>query len=109
MGCPMKKPEVKPRRGEGKPGCEDKFLKGDCPTLVQFLTDDKYDDGTPRERCTITLFVEDGKIKAALNDKNVQASMFRSADAVLDVLEALEAALSDGEGDSWYPWKKNRK
>lgn len=109
MVCPMQKPAIKPVGSPGRSGCDDKFLSKDCPLLCAFLTDDKYDDGTKRERSTISIFVEDGKVKAALNDKNVTASLYRSGESILDVVEAIETALREGGGDEWHVWKKSRK
>jgi hypothetical protein len=56
----------------------------------------------------LTLYLEDGVFKAALNDKEADASVFRTGDALQKVLEALEKALANDTAD-WRAWGKKKK
>src|SRR6185369_13315110 len=50
---------------------------GEHAGLRDYLTNGKYDDGSPRQLSTITLFWEDGA-KAALNDRDNHRSLYVS-------------------------------
>jgi len=86
----------------------EKSWEGKHSEIMAFLTDVAYDDGTPRELSTISLFVEDGMFKAALNDKDMRRSLYVTAESMLGALGALEATLLRGGGD-WRPWNKATK
>lgn len=69
------------------------------PTVFQYLTDAVWDDGSPRETSTLMLLVEDGWLKACLNDRAMGRSLWVTGDALADVLAALELHLASGSGD----------
>jgi hypothetical protein len=73
------------------------------PAISEYLTSLAFPDGSERETSTITLLIEDGKIKAALNDRANSRSIWRSGDTVEEVLACLEAAVAD-ERSSWRRW-----
>lgn len=105
----MKKPTEKAKGKQPAMGvCPDKRMMDKCPRVVEYLTTCRWDDGTPRERSTITLFVEEGKVKAALNDREMKRSLYVSSDTLEDVLGALEEGLAD-EGADWRVWKTGKK
>lgn len=78
------------------------------PTLLSYLTDDKYEDGTPRQRSTMSVFVEEGMVKIALNDRQEHASMYVAAEGLGTALEALESKLDAGTGD-WRAWNNRTR
>jgi len=65
-----------------------------APTLYQWLSDDRWDDGSQRATSTLLLFVEDGCLKGCLNDREGGRSVFVTADSVESLLDELEAGLS---------------
>lgn len=69
------------------------------PTLVQYLNDTSWDDGAVRETSTLMLLVEDGFLKACLNDRAMGRSLWVAADGVDAALAALESHLAAGTGD----------
>lgn len=71
------------------------------PALWEYLTVGKWEDGTPRQRSTITFFYEDGLWKACLNDRDGSRSLFVSCPIWNDVLRALERASTDPAA----PWR----
>lgn len=105
----MKRPDGSKTSGNPVPGLLDQAATKMLPLLVEHMTCDAYDDGTKRQRSTVTLFVEDGNVKACLNDREMERSLFRSAGEFLEALEALEKALTQGDESEWRPWNKKRK
>lgn len=80
-----------------------------CPLLVQHLSDVLWDDGKPRTPSTLTIFVEDGRVKLALNDREASASLYVAGDSLKQALGSLEKALSGPGRPDWRAWKGKRK
>ena len=99
----------KPTKTSGGVGARvvvsDAVLEERCPTVLQYLQNDTYEDGSPRRTSTITLFVEDGRVKACLNDRDNDRTCFVTAESLLDVLDALEVSVLD-EGTVWKEGRK---
>lgn len=81
-------------------GCE---LGKRLPLLVEFLSESRYADGSPRVLPTLTLFVEPGLLKACLNDRDQSMVAFVTGSSLLGLLEALETGL---EADS-LDWRQS--
>lgn len=105
----MKRPTktAKPEPGT-KESIPDPMMAKEYPSLSEHLTDETYDDGQSRERSTLTIFVEDGRIKAALNDRDNKQSMYASSDSLRGVLKLLENALANDKAE-FRPWKRGKK
>jgi hypothetical protein len=86
-------------------GCPDERFASEYPSVTEFLTLDKYDDGTARKRSSISLFVEQGVVKLALYDKDGERSLFTSAESLPGALSNLEAALNS-KAPPWVGWRK---
>lgn len=84
----------------------------DCPAIVEYLSSERYPDGSARERSVLSVFIEDGRVKACLNDRDAGRTLWRSADGIEDCLILLETAIVDGTAD-WRKaagsWKGNAK
>jgi len=76
-----------------------------APTLGHFLCDPVWPDGEVRQRSTLVVFVEAGIYKACLSDKDSGTSLWGSCKSFDDLLEALEARLTEDQPD----WRKARK
>ena len=74
-------------------------LMTSLPAVFEFLSSDRYPDGSPRERSTMTVFVEDGVVKVCLSDRDQARTLWRSARTLEDVLLALELSLQDASAD----------
>jgi len=73
------------------------------PAVVEYLTASTYPDGSARERSTISIFVEDGVVKACLSDRDQARTLWRSGASVEDAVMALEGAVVDGTAD----WRRS--
>lgn len=88
---------------------EDKEFAGDYPALYEYLAAVLFDDGTPRETSTLTVFVEHGRFKAAVNDRQNEGVLFCTANTYGELLEVIEECLKSGEGDWRDKSGKRRK
>jgi hypothetical protein len=74
------------------------------PHVWEFISLDKWEDGSPRIPGSITLFAEDGAWKACLNDKGMQLVAFVTARSAEGLFEAMQGALMTGLAD----WRKSK-
>lgn len=90
---------------KGSPGAAGPLggVFGVTPAVMEYLTAASYPDGSPRERSTISVFVEDGVVKACLSDRDQARTLWRSGPSVEDALMALETAIADGSAD----WRRS--
>jgi len=73
-----------------------------APALVEFLTVDKWDDGTARQVGTVMLLVDGVVWKAWVHDRDGRRSCFVSARTPLELLSSVEDVLANSGGD-WRP------
>jgi hypothetical protein len=77
---------------------------GHCPAVWGFLTQGLV-AGKPRRTGTITVFAEDGKLKAAVTDRETGLVAFVSARTGRELLGIVDTGLRTGELD-WRPGKR---
>lgn len=82
---------------------EDSDFRVRYPLIYEFLSATTYSDGSKRRTSTLTLFLDAGGLKVSLNDRDQDFVAFVTADGLVSVLDALEAAL---EADS-LDWRKS--
>jgi hypothetical protein len=104
----MKRAQAETQKAKGKwVPSTDRFLK-DRPTIDAYLTDAWWDDGKPREVCSLTIRVGNGNAMVSLNDADNEQSISTNGEDVNDALDRLEAYLATGN-PSWRAWGKKRK
>lgn len=74
------------------------------PALVDFLCAEEWPDGSERKPGTLLLFMDQGKVKACLSDRDQGLVLFFTVPSLALVLEAADDVLKDGEAD-WRPAK----
>jgi len=99
----MKKPSVDQEKVVGVYGHADEGFVKKFPQINTYMTDAKWDDGTPREPSTLTWSVTSAGWQVALNDKAVRRSYYCTAPTQAEAMKLLEKALADGV-DAWRPW-----
>lgn len=67
--------------------------------LVEMMELSSWEDGTPRQTSTMTLFIDSGSLKACLNDRDGDRTAWVSADSFKGLLDALEKGLRDDSLD----------
>lgn len=83
------------------------FLKG-MPNIARECTDAFWDDGKPRDPCTISIrFGADG-VHLSLNDKECSQSSSTTAKTVEEGMMLLEEALAGGH-NVWRKWQQKRR
>lgn len=103
----MKRPDEQPSTAAPGKWPDEGWAKK-YPALCEFLGDDRWDDGTPREVATLGLKTEDMRIVASLNDHSSARSLYRSGETVEGALRALDKACVD-PGADWRAWKGGHK
>lgn len=79
-----------------------------CPGITEYLSKSLYEDGKPRQTSTLTVFIEGGMVKVALNDRDVERSSYMSGEGLEDALRSLEKHLVEEKVD-WRAWGGKRK
>lgn len=82
---------------------KDRLLK-EFPTLCDYLSIERFDDGAPRETLTLLVFVEDGSLKVCASDREEGLVTFLTAGSLEALFAALEAGLCEGGLD----WRRSR-
>jgi hypothetical protein len=67
------------------------------------MTADTYPEGGDRKTSSLSVFFDSGLLKLSMNDRDVNKSLYVTADGLLDALDSMEAALRDGSA----VWRKN--
>lgn len=85
------------------PPVPDSGAMAGCPTLWEMMTVCRV-DGKPRQTSTLSVWVQDGKVTACLNERDTGMALFASGATLDDALEEMELhLLSDSP-----PWRKQR-
>ena len=74
------------------------------PSLVEFLTVTQWSENEPRKPGSLNLFVDDGRLKACLTDKDANLVAFTSLASLSGCLAELEQYLLKDDLD----WRKSR-
>jgi len=74
------------------------------PAVWEYMTCEAYEDGAPRQPSMLCVFLEDGVVKACLQDRQEGRSLWISAPSLLQAFDALEAKLQAGTDD----WRVSR-
>lgn len=80
------------------------FLK-DAPRLQALLCDPWWDDGSPREPCSLTIRVGVEQVQVSVNDKENECSITTTSETFYEAVKLLEEALSTGK-NLWRKWGK---
>lgn len=104
----MKSPkEKKATKGTAGNITDKKFLSL-YPTIVMWMTDDKWDTGKDRELATLSVKFSSDEVLISFSDRNEDQTAYTSAETVEDALGLLEEALATDKV-SWRRWKRPGK
>lgn len=73
------------------------------PELWSFVSATKWEEGTVRQPGSVTLFRDQGRLKAAFNDRDAGEVGFLTLDVQEPILAQLEEALREDSVD----WRRN--
>ena len=74
----------------------------------EMLTEDKWDDGTPRIRATLLVLCDGPVVKLWLNDRALQRAAWVSGDSLEAVMEALDHGIAE-DTLAWKPQADTRR
>lgn len=96
----------RPQQGAvDRPCANDQELARKFPHLHQHLTLNVYEDGSPRQTCSLTVFAQSGRFRAFLNDRDSGGSIGVEGEGLQGLLRALEAELASPQ-PSWF-WRQD--
>lgn len=72
------------------------------PALWEYLTLDTHENGQEREKSMLCIFIDDGFVKVALQDRDEGLTLWMSGNSLPEAVDALEAKLQAGDGE-WRP------
>lgn len=98
--------ESKVIAGEPSEPFPDPEWQGCFPTVCEYCTTDRYADGSARERSSLTVRVQEGKLLVVLSDPTVTRSLYRVGQTVELAVLAIEEALTGNTAD-WRRWKQD--
>jgi len=83
---------------------DEKFVKK-YPALWMFLTALEYEPGKPRERSSLTMFVEEGCFKLCLTERTKECSCWATGPTYEEALKALEERITSAAPE----WRSSGK
>jgi hypothetical protein len=104
----IRKPTESGKRGAPGGDCPDNDWLEQYPTVSEYLGATTYADGSKRDTSTLTVFLESGSLKVALNDRDLSRSIYVTSDTFSRAMEQMEKALNEKDAD-WRPWKGAKK
>jgi hypothetical protein len=75
------------------------------PALWEYMSEASWGEGKPRELATLLLFLDGGRLKAMLNDRDSGRVAFVTGCSLEEVLEALEGGLVSSSLD----WRASQR
>lgn len=96
--------EGMPKDGDAPAPVADKDFAREAQTVLDYMTQPAWPDGSKREKSSMIVFSEDGVFKVCLSDKETGYVLWASASTFWGLLEALEGRLTEGSPD----WRKSR-
>lgn len=100
-GSFLPKKRATPLEGVSAVSLEGKLSRA-YEALLTHIVATTWPDGSERQGSSLTLFVDEGALKACLNDKGNDLVAFVSAESLEGLLGALEAGLREDKLD-WRP------
>ncbi len=103
----LKKRDPSSSNGPGTPAaaCTSSSDLAMFPTLIEFLFSTRWEDGTSRLPGTLLIFMDGGRLKACLSDRDQGLVAFVTGGSTSELLSASERLLDD-EGADWRPQRK---
>lgn len=101
----LRKEDLAGRGGSGPRPLTDPGFAGSYPILWSYLTQNRWQDGSPRLTSSLLLFADDGVLKAMLRDREAGLCLWIAGATVSGLFDALEAAVSDAKAD----WRQDRQ
>ena len=94
------------KRGKFEPSSDP--LIAALPRLNELLTDCWWDDGKPRDVCSLSIRWDGDSVSVTLTDKEAQRSMTTTSTSAQEALEAMERHIEE-RGPAWRSWAKQKR
>lgn len=80
-------------------------MRQELPAVYEYLTLAKMPDGNERQVATLIVFIEDGRWKVCLSDRETDRTLWMSGDTLEDCLLSLDQAIQTGDAN----WRRSYK
>lgn len=101
----MLKKSSRPAAAGGAVELSDPEFAGSYPGLWAYLTQAKWEDGSPRQLATLGVYPDRGLIRVMLRDPNHGVILWCAVTTFTDLWAALESLLNDPRAD----WRTDRR
>ena len=108
MGKFVSKPTETERSEGASYKVQDPAFEARWPALFEYLTLSSWEDGSPRQTASLSVFCEDGRFKACLNDREGDRMFFVSSAVFEDLLGEVEESCFTGNAD-WRAMRRRKK
>jgi hypothetical protein len=95
--------ETDPSRVSLSKGIEE--LAKDCPALYEYLTLNRFPDGGERQVATLVLFIEEGRWKGCLSDRETDRTLWKVGDTLGDLLLSMDQEIQEGSAG----WRRSSR
>lgn len=93
----LKRPKPGEYQGTPDDPYDDPAFRSEFPSLHEYLTQAKWDDGSLRTTSTLLIFIDQGVLRLCLNDRENSRSCFFTAAEFGEGMAKLESALATGK------------
>ena len=100
----LRKSDMEGRGGPGPRSLTDPAFASQYPLLWSYVTQNKWEDGTPRQTASFLVFSDDGVLKMMLRDREAGLCLWVAGATVMGLFDAVEGALGDPKAD----WRQDR-
>jgi hypothetical protein len=101
----LRKADMDGRGGGAPKPLTDPAFAGEYPLLWSYLTQNKWEDGTPRQTASILIFSDDGILKGMLRDREAGLCLWVAGATMDGLFVALEGSVGDPRAD----WRQDRQ
>lgn len=100
----MKKPTRDASAASSSQSSRDIKFASSYPILWEWLTTERWEDGSPRKTSTLFMFADMGRWKVMFKDRDANTVVFVSGESLDDCFTALEVGLIDNSLD----WRRDQ-
>jgi len=100
----LSRPTTPLTEGSSAQALNDPDFRRRLPTLLEYLSQTTWDDGSPRLTSTLLVFIDDGVLKVCLNDRACERALWVASGTFSGALAELDESLANPQA----PWRASR-
>lgn len=100
----MRRPTADQLAASAQLSCTDVEFVRKYPTLAEYLTSVRWDDGKPREPSGLAIDMSGGTVRVSVHDRALRQTLYTDAPSLDEALDLVEGVLRAGNA----PWRRWR-